>query len=175
MTRATTSSGSPSTNPSPNKSGETTTSEGSTTSKKTRRSIRSLWKLLIVALLLVGVGILIVAALVGDGRDDANDLSVISNPAINQLIPARGDEVLQQNRVGVDLDARYLLTKLVIDGIDVTAEVVHTSGLNLWEFSPGEGRLIERLSPDTNCATATYARIAQPADTDTISWCFQVS
>ncbi len=142
---------------------------------------RLLVRVAVAALLVVGVVVLVLAALVSD-NDSGADVTVSSNPAVNTLIPARGDEVLQQNRVGVDLDARYRLTSLVIyqsgqrsDGVDVTSQVRHSSGLNLWEFVPGEGRLIEALAADTNCATATYAPIAQPAESGSITWCFEVS
>lgn len=137
-------------------------------------------RIVIAVLLLAGVAGLVAAALVGD--QDDSDITVSSSQAVNQLFPARGDEVLQQSRVGIDLDARYRLTQLLIylndrfdSGIDVTSEVNHVSGLNLWEYVPGEGRRIAALSPDTNCATANYALIAQPENTGTISWCFEVS
>ncbi|NDH84769.1 MAG: hypothetical protein EBY65_07865, partial [Acidimicrobiia bacterium] len=41
------------------------------------------------------------AALVSDG--DGSDMSVSQNPAIDRIIPNRGDEVLQQQTVGIDL------------------------------------------------------------------------
>ena len=139
-------------------------------------------RLAIAALAAAGAAGLAAAALTGTGGGRGDDVTVSSNPAVNRLMPERGDEVLQQSRVGVDLDARYRLASLVIhlndrfsDGIDVTAEVSHSSGLNLWEFAPGEGRLIEALSPDANCATAVYALISRPDDTGSISWCFTVS
>ena len=71
---------------------------------------------------------------------------------MDQVIPSPGDEVLQQQRVGVVLDTRYRLYSLAIfaseqstGGVDVTAEVDHITGLNRFEFVPGDGRLIEAL------------------------------
>ena len=61
------------------------------------------------------------------------------------------------------------------EGVDVTTEVDHMEGLNRFEFAPGEGRLIEALSPDTNCAVATFVLIARPDEADTARWCFEVS
>ena len=90
--------------------------------------------------------------------------------------------MLQQQRVAVVLDTRYRLSSLAIfaseqssGGVDVTAEVDHIKGLNRFEFVPGDGRLIEALSPDTNCAVATFVLIARPEESDTVRWCFEVS
>lgn len=135
----------------------------------------------IVALALFGIVVFVVAALVGSGDDDS-DRAVTAGPAVDRVIPNPGDEVLQQQRVGVVLDARYRLSSMVIlpsdnaaDGVDVTAEVDHTDGLNRFEFAPGEGRLIEALSPDTNCVVARFVLIARPEESDTVRWCFDVS
>ena len=134
----------------------------------------------IAALALFGILGLIVAALVGSG-DDA-DQAVTASPAVDRVIPSPGDEVLQQQRVGVVLDARYRLSSLVLyksdqltGGVDVTAQVDHIEGLNRFEFVPGDGRLIGALSPDTNCAVATFVLIARPEEADTVRWCFEVS
>ena len=134
----------------------------------------------IAALILFGILGFVVAALVGSG-DDA-DSAVTASPAVDRVIPSPGDEVLQQQQVGVVLDARYRLSSLVVypseqagNGVDVTAEVNHIEGLNRFEFDPGEGRLIEALSPDTNCAVATFVLIARPEEADTVRWCFEVS
>ena len=121
------------------------------------------------------------AALLGS-RTDLADVAVQSDPAVNRLIPPRGDRVLQQSRVGIDLDARYRLASLTIyfndqftEGLDVTSEVRHETGINLWQFTPGKDELIKALSPDDNCATAVYAPISQPDDRHSISWCFKVA
>lgn len=133
----------------------------------------------IAALVVLGILGLVWAALSGSDDDEA-----VVNTAgpVSRLIPASGDEVLQQQRVGVVLDVRYRLTSLVIfpsdqtsGGVDVTAQVDHIEGLNQFEFAPGEGRLIEALSPDTNCAQANYALIARPDETGNVRWCFEVS
>ena len=135
----------------------------------------------IAALALFGILGLVVAALVGSG-DDGADEAVTASPAVDRVIPSPGDEVLQQQRVAVVLDARYRLSSLVVyqseqltGGVDVTAQVDHIEGLNRFEFAPGEGRLIEALSPDTNCAVATFVLIARPEEADTARWCFEVS
>ena len=133
------------------------------------------------ALALLGIAGLVVAALVGSD-DNEGDRAATAGPAVDRVIPNPGDEVLQQQRVGVVLDARYRLSSLVIlpseqatGGVDVTAEVDHIEGLNRFEFVPGEGRLVQALSPDTNCALARFVLIARPEESDTVRWCFEVS
>ena len=133
------------------------------------------------ALAVLGILGLVVAALVGSGDDDASS-AVTAGPAVDRVIPDPGDEVLQQQQVAVVLDVRYQLSSLVVypsgqptGGVDVTAEVDHIEGLNRFEFAPGEGRLIEALSPDTNCAVATFVLIARPEEADSVRWCFEVS
>ena len=135
----------------------------------------------VAALIVVGIGGLVVAALIGSGGDDTG-AAVTSSPAVNGVFPQPGDEALQQQQVGVVLDARYRLASLVVypgeqatGGVDVTAQVNHIEGLNRFEFAPGEGRLIEALSPDTNCAVATVTLIARPEESETVRWCFEVS
>ena len=137
-------------------------------------------RLIIAALLVAGIGGFVAAGVLGNGSD--GDVSISGNAAIDAIIPARGAEVLHQQTVGVDLAAPYRLTRIVISptanpstGIDVTAEVEERAGLNLFEFSPGEGKLIEALSPDTNCVFITYVEIARPADPAELDWCFEVA
>ncbi len=134
----------------------------------------------IAALILFGIAGLVVSALVS-GEDDSDNAATAS-PAVDRVIPAAGDEVLQQQQVGVVLDPRYQMSSLVIfpgsgttGAVDVTDEVLHVEGLNRFEFNPGAGQLIEALSPDVNCAVATFVLIARPEEADTVRWCFSVS
>ena len=137
-------------------------------------------RLLIAALVLLGVGGFVLAGVVGD--DSSGDISISGNAAIDAIIPTRGAEVLQQQSVGIDLAAPYRLTKLIIAptddpaaGIDVSEQVQERTGLNQFLFTPDDGKLIEALSPDLNCVFASYIEVARPADTLTVDWCFEVS
>lgn len=137
-------------------------------------------KAIFAAFILAGLGMFVAAGLIGNsGRDDQ---SVSSNPAIDALVPNRGDEVLQQQTVGIDLAAGWQLVRLTIspDGncgfpIDVTAQTRYVEGLQQYLFTPGDGQLISALSADENCAMATFAEIANPTNNDTIDWVFTVS
>lgn len=136
----------------------------------------------IAALGVIGVVVLVTAALVGTRGTSGDTASSGVTGAVTRRIPPAGHEVLQQQQVGVVLDPRYRLTSLVVypsdsfsGGVDVTAQVRHAEGLNLFEFAPGEGQAIESLWPDTNCAEAEFVLIARPEEADTARWCFEVS
>ena len=137
-------------------------------------------KLIFAAFIFVGIGCFVTAALIGNsGRSDQ---SVTSNPAIDALIPNRGDEVLQQQNVGIDLAADYQLVSLTISPdpncqfpIDVTEHVRHVEGLQQYLYAPGPGLPITALSADDNCAFATFQAIADPTDVQTIDWNFTVN
>ena len=89
------------------------------------------------------------------GPDDALS-AVTAGPAVDQVIPSPGDEVLPAAGGG---GPQHPLP----------------GPRNRFEFVPGDGRLIEALSPDTNCAVARFVLIARPEESDTVRWCFEVS
>lgn len=122
----------------------------------------------------------VIAGLIGNSGTD--DISVANNPAVDGLIPNRGDEVLQQQQVGIDLAAGYRLVRLTISPdagcrfpVDVTAQTRYVEGLQQYIYTPNEGQLIEALAADDNCAVATFEEIAVPGQTETIDWSFTVS
>lgn len=137
-------------------------------------------RLAIAGLFLLGIGGFVAAALVGGGNQP--DITVTSNEAVDGLIPERGAEVLQQQRVGIDLAPPYELVSLRIfpndrftGGIEVADAVTHVDGLNQFVYLPGEGRPVPALSPDTNCVIVTYVEVARPDVDLTIDWCFEVA
>ena len=100
-------------------------------------------KLIVSAFILAGIGMFVGAGLIGNSGN--TDQSVANNPAIDALIPNRGDEVLQQQTVGIDLAPGYRLVRLTISPnascgfpVDVTAQTRHVEGLQQYLFSPGE-------------------------------------
>ncbi len=137
-------------------------------------------KLMIAILTVVGAGAFVLAAVVSD--DSPGNVSISGNDAIEAIIPAEGAEVLQQQSVGVDLSPPYRVTSMIIaptddrsSGVDVTTQVDEMGGLNQFVFSPAEGKLIEALSPDTNCVFVVYVEISRPNDPATVDWCFEVT
>ena len=137
-------------------------------------------KLVFAGLILAGFAMFVFAGLVSDG--EGSDMSVSQNPAIDRIIPNRGDEVLQQQTVGIDLASGYQLVRLTISPdeacrfpVDVTSQVRHVEGLQQYLFTPNPGQLVEQLAADSNCAIATFEEIANPGTTQQIDWTFTVS
>lgn len=134
-------------------------------------------KVVLFLLFTAGIGLFVVAAFIGGGS--STDRSVTDNPAVDRLIPNRGDEVLQQQAVGIDLAPGYRLVSLSISPdaacrfpVDVTEATRYVEGLQQYIFSPGQGQPITALAADANCAVAVYTEIAQPQNTGTIDWVF---
>lgn len=122
----------------------------------------------------------VIAGMIGSGTTD--DISVSRNDAIDFLIPNRGDEVLQQTSVGIDLAPEFRLLSLVISpnptcsgGVDVINFVNELDGLNRYIYVPGSGKPVKALSADDNCVVATFEETARPGSVQTIDWQFTVN
>ncbi len=122
----------------------------------------------------------------------SDDDVIFSDPAIEALFPARGDEVLRQSQVGIDLVAGYE-AELVINGVAIPPDQVNvlrnaenpdesaaeagtfSTTINRFLYQPLEGRAVPELKGDENCVVATFWPIADPDDIRTTSWCFTVA
>jgi hypothetical protein len=147
-------------------------------------------------LLAVGVGLFVVAALVGSG--DGGGTTVRSSPAIQAVQPGDGDLALQQGRVAIDLAPGYDGQLVTIGGVLVpTSTQTRTAGpgsaAGAGGAAPGgfvDGPEISFLPGDTTtgadtvldalplgqvCAVARYWPVADPADVSTVRWCFRVT
>lgn len=123
---------------------------------------------------LAGAVAIVLALLLAD--TDNNDVTVTGNAAVDELIPPRSAEVLAQETVGIDLAPGYD-AQLTINGVDIPPDQLrHLPNLNRFTFRPDQGKVIERLQAEQNCALVTYWRQeVGPAEADTISWCFTAS
>ncbi len=123
---------------------------------------------------LAGAVAIVLALLLAD--TDNNDVTVTGNAAVDELIPPRSAEVLAQETVGIDLAPGYD-AQLTINGVDIPPDQFrHLPNLNRFTFRPDQGKVIERLQAEQNCALVTYWRQeVGPAEADTISWCFTAS
>lgn len=143
------------------------------------------------AAVVVGVALFIIGfAITNTG--DPDPVAVTSNPAIEELIPAPGAEVLRQSRVGIDLAAGYT-AELVINGTPIPLDQLNVlrdeddpltsadqasefdSTLNKFEYQPLEGRVIPELKGDENCVLAEFWPLDDPENRDTVEWCFTVA
>ena len=137
-------------------------------------------KLIMAAFVAAGLGFFVAAGVIGNSG--STDVSVVNNPAIDALIPNRGDQVLQQQQVGIDLASEFRLVQLTISPdarcrtpVDVTNQTRHVEGLQQYIYSPGDGLPVEKLAPNANCAVAIFEEIARPGDFQDIEWSFTVN
>ena len=129
--------------------------------------------LVISALMSLGVGVLVLAALLPS--ENPSDVSVSTNPALSELLPARGDTVLPQANVGAILAPSWAGKILHIGGTAIPVDQQRIEkALNSVIFRPDAGLALERLPPQEVCATVRYWSVRNPDRTATIDWCFRV-
>lgn len=134
-------------------------------------------RLAISGLLVAGIGLLLLAAL--SGADDRTDITVSGNPAIDALIPLRESEILQRDKVGIDLaDGFEAALTLHAGGRDIPVPSdqldQNFQSLGEYTFRPAEGKVLESFPPQSNCVTATFWPANNRDDVGSITWCFQV-
>lgn len=137
------------------------------------------------ALLLTAAAAAFVAAYLSTA--DSDDSTGGGNSFVEQLIPGRDTQLVQQGTVGIDLAAGWE-GELVINGIAIprdqldfrpnpvngtTVPVVNAG--NMLQFTPGEGKVLESLPVGNVCATATvWEAESGPDDSRLVTWCFDV-
>ena len=136
-------------------------------------------QLIFIGLLTAGIAMFVIAAFVSD--DDTPDVA-LGVPGVEQLIPQRGDEVLQQQNVGIDLEPGFRLVQLTISPdarclapVDVTSHVRRVESLQQFTYQPGGGLPVEALAPEQNCVIATIEEIARPGIFQEVEWVFTVN
>jgi hypothetical protein len=130
---------------------------------------RWLWLvgLAVVAVIAVAIGALVVL-----GEDSDNDAR---DAAIEQFIPTDGDQIVQQEPVGIDLAPGYDGT-LALNGVAIPEDQLNkVPALNLVQFVPGEGKEVEQYLQGRNCVVATFWLSKDgPGQATSRSWCFSV-
>ncbi len=131
----------------------------------------------VIAVLGLGIGLLVTAALYG--ASDDNDITISGNPAIDDLIPARESEILRRDKVGIDLAEGYEAALTLLAGgreIPVPSDQLDQNfqGLGEFTYKPADGKVLEFFPPQSNCVTATYWPIEDREDVQSITWCFEV-
>lgn len=119
----------------------------------------------------VGIGILLLAVFLRD----VEELQAVDE-VIEGVFPQVNDEVLAQSTVSIDLIPGYT-AELTINGVKIPeAELRRIDALSSIEFQPGEGKVIERLSPDLNCVNALYWPLDQGrSQARSYRWCFNAT
>lgn len=119
----------------------------------------------------VAFGFLVLAYALADTDSDET-----LGPAIETLIPAEGTEILAQARVGIDLAPGYDAT-LAVNGVPIPDdELIKAPALNLVEYQPGDGLIIEAWRGGRNCVLALFWRIQDgPGQSQARQWCFEAA
>ena len=136
--------------------------------------------MLAVLVVLMVIGTVVALNLGVSGDQDAS----LSKPAgVERYIPESGSHNLSQSTVGIDLAdgyEGYLIVENV--AIDNPADEQHPDGLmitpgqQIFQYSPGPGRRVTKLSSPTACVTAMIWKAkdgratAKPA-----AWCFKTT
>lgn len=110
--------------------------------------------------------------------DSDQPITVNGRPeVVEHLYPRNGAEVLRQVEVGIDLAGGYEAALMVNDTAIPTDELRIVPEQNQVFFTPGEGKVLERLPAGPTCVTATVWRSADGPGVDDLSyrWCFDVT
>lgn len=111
------------------------------------------------------------------GHDNDDDITVSQNPAIDAIFPQRSDEVLQQEKITLDLAAGFEGLIIRINDKDIPEnQVTFDASRNVVGFTPGPGKALTTLFAEQNCVEAIYWRSADgPSLAKTFHWCFTAS
>ena len=141
-----------------------------------------------IRILLVACTVAAVAIFVGAywaNHDPSANSSCNQPAAIDLLYPNCNTLAFQQAQVGIDMAPGYAID-LVVNGLAIPLDQIENrAGSNVLEtrlvpdlflFTPGPGKVIERLKPENNCATVTYNKLSENKSTATsFTWCWRVS
>jgi hypothetical protein len=94
--------------------------------------------------------------------------------AVESYSPRDGDLVANPIRVVIDLQANFRV-QFVIDGIPIPpAQMDSIVETGRHQFSPGEGKVIERWSPGDHTVIASWIGGQGEVDVGTLVWTFTV-
>ena len=111
------------------------------------------------------------------GAEVAPGESVETLVIVEDYVPGRGVEAFQQAEVGLDLAPGWTLTDFTLNDVAIPDEELDISReLDRYIFAPAEGKTVEALDPQTNCASALVYQLAAGTESGTRieRWCFEV-
>jgi hypothetical protein len=129
--------------------------------------------------LVMAAGAVVALTLAYMGMGDDGDAIVQSGgtaDVVEELMPARGSQVVAQSTVGIDLTEGWEGT-LLIDGQEIPPdEMANDTGLNRVEFTPGDGKVLSALPSGPVCVQAVVweTRTGRTDSSRTVGWCFEV-
>ena len=132
-------------------------------------------RLLLAALVAVGLGLIVLAGLWAS-TGESDDVVVTGGDVVEQLLPARGNEVLRQARLGIDLAPGWTGV-LVVNGVEIPEDqLIRNEPLNQVFYQPGEGQEVDELDAGQNCVTAVVWQLSQSREqARDITWCFDAT
>ncbi len=134
-------------------------------------------RIVLVALVLVGLAGVVVAFTLVETEDDPNGVTVTDTGPIQRLVPPRDAEILRQEPVGYDLNPGWTGV-LQLNGVEIPDDQIDPVGVPIGEirYTVGDGKAVERFEAGQNCATAIVWRVEQTRDDSrSESWCFNVT
>jgi hypothetical protein len=117
------------------------------------------------------------AIAVAHTRRGDEEATITGSPNIVQLLaPAQGSSVLSQAQIEIDLTAPYD-AHLAINSVPVPEDQLQRHPeLNQVIFTPGPGKVFEKLPAGTNCVQATIFRVDGTNESvPPVRWCFNVT
>jgi hypothetical protein len=131
---------------------------------------------LLIAVMVATAGVALYAGVRATDTGGEDPVTISGRPdVVEHLVPGAGDEVIRQAELGVDLAPGYDGT-LLVNGVEIpTEELRRVPEQNQVFFTPGEGKVVEKLNAGPNCATAIVWKASAgrgTADDQTFSWCF---
>lgn len=157
-------------------------------------STTSKWLWRIGSLLIVGVAVLVLV--LGSSRAEVNRSSDTGDPVVNKLTPGQDAKALRQTQIGADLQEGFD-GRLTVNGVEVPeaqmdgvvdpaspeaarlapdqANQLRPNNRNRVFFSPGPGKVVEKLPQGDNEITVTYFRDGAPTlQRGSLTWTINV-
>ncbi len=136
-------------------------------------------RLVIVVIVLACIGLLVLAAKATQRGDEKTTLTGAgdSSTVVELLTPSANETLVnQQSQVGIDLTTPYTAS-LVVNGITIPDDqLLKRPELSAVYFTPGPGKVIDKLPPGRNCVQALVSRVdGTPESINPITWCFGVA
>jgi hypothetical protein len=123
----------------------------------------------------LALGAVVFAAQLAETGDDVAE-PVVTGEAAERLIPARGSEILAQERVGIDLAVGFDAV-LRLNGMAIPEDqLIRRNGVNEILYGPAEDDAAVEFMAGENCLEADVWPLEDgPAAARTITWCFNVT
>jgi hypothetical protein len=95
---------------------------------------------------------------------------------VELLVPTEGSTVLAQAQVEIDLTSRYAASLSINNTLIPDEQLQKHPELNQYVFTPGPGKVFEKLPSGSNCVQATIFRVDGVDETvNPVRWCFNVT